>query len=173
MDSQTAQDIPGKQDPCMPPGTQSSPRSMHGIPIINPISPHCENVRRYENHILHKQIGRSKIHSPVCRSGQSVELKYQQPHYSADNLPRTHNSLANSLSRHFGTDHKWELHSSLVKQLLCSMLNSYLGSVCLSDKQEVEHILFQGSSILLLPCSDCLNYAFPPIPLLPRLLWNM
>lgn len=73
------------------------------------------------------------------------------------------NSLSDSLSEHFATDHKWELHSSVMDSIFIQW--TYLpGHIRLLDRQEVQHIFFLGqfssNNAILLSWPDHLNYAF-------------
>lgn len=76
-------------------------------------------IRRYNQHLLCKQTGRSEKDPPssaerwpTSGTGASGINHFM---LSAVHIPGVINSLADSLSRHFHADHRWKLHLLIVQ----------------------------------------------------------
>lgn len=105
--------------PCRNPGacqlTQalSSSQRMQDIPAHHLIYTQSGQVRQYDYRLLYKQAGRRKIPSTTTLQKRDPLLEPVALDYLLSHSHPGGNSLADSLSKYFHTDHEWELYPSV------------------------------------------------------------
>lgn len=155
-------------------------RLAESIYTIHTIPVHPHKIRQHNYHFLYEQMGRVRSFPPYI---QAVNLWNWciQHHITllAMYLLGIQNSLADNASRRFTTDHKWELHDSVVNSIFTQWgaptwnLTMWTPQPARKCKMYCSRGQYSRSDALLLLSTDHFSYAFPSIPLLPWVLWEI